>query len=172
MKTAKKALGGAIPKIRKNKAMKNKIQHQIKEHLQELDTRQLKIFYAIIVHCRAHQKSFISTQNLFNLWCELNQLCHEFDNSFPNPYDDHKLLKDFCQAHPYYFIDILPRILIVKLFSKYFDQRLEILSELIKIIHEQDIKTAHQYIITALDITDHTLEELAADLKEHLEYYS
>ena len=80
--------------------------------------------------------------------------------------------KDFCLAHPYYFIDILPHNLVAKLFSKYFDQRLEILSELIKIIYEQDIKAAHQYIITTLDITDHTLEELVADLKKHLEYYS
>ncbi len=152
--------------------MKNKFQPIIKERLQTLDTHQLKIFYAIIVHCRAHQKSFISAPNLFNLWCELNTLCHDLDPSFPNPYNDHKLLKDFCQAHPYYFIDILPHNLIAKLFSEYFDQRLETLSQLIQIIHEQDIKAAHQYIITTLDITDHTVEELVADLKEHLQYYS
>ena len=152
--------------------MKNKFRLQIKEHLRKLNTDQLKIFYAMIVHCRAHQKSFISTSNLFNLWCELNALCHDFDPSFPDPHDDHKLLKDFCQAHPYYFIDILPHNLVAKLFSKYFDQRLEILSELTKIIHKQDIQAAYQYVITALDITDHTLEELVADLKEHLEYYS
>jgi hypothetical protein len=168
----KKAQARTIPIIRKNNAMKNKLRPQIKEHLQKLNTDQLKIFYAMIVHCRAHQKSFISTHNLFNLWCELNALCHDFDPSFPGPHDDHKLLKDFCQAHPYYFIDILPHVLITRLFSKYFDQRLEILSELIQIIHEQDIQAAYQYIITALDITDHTLEELVADLKEHLEYYS
>ena len=168
----KKAQAISIPIIRKNKAMKNKFQSIIKERLQKLTTDQLKIFYAIIVHCRAHQKSFISTQNLFNLWCELNALCHDFDPSFPSPHDDHKLLKDFCQAHPYYFIDILPHDLIAKLFSEYFDQRLETLSELIQIIHEQDIKAAHQYIITTLDITDHTVEELVADIKEHLEYYS
>ena len=154
------------------KTTKKKLQRLIKERLQKLNTNQLKIFYAMIVHCRAHQKSFISTQNLFNLWCELNALCHDLDPSFPNPRDDHKLLKDFCLAHPYYFIDILPHNLVAKLFSKYFDQRLETLSELIKIIHDQDIKAAHQYIITTLDITDHTLEELVADLKEHLEYYS
>ena len=168
----KKAQARTIPIIRKNKAMKNKLRLQIKERLRKLDTDQLKIFYAMIVHCRAHQKSFISTPNLFNLWCELNQLCYEFDNSFPNPHDDHKLLKDFCLTHPYYFIDILPHNLVAKLFSKYLDQRLETLSELTKIIYEQDIQAAHQYIITALDITDHTLEELVADLKEHLEYYS
>ena len=154
------------------KTTKNKLQRLIKERLQKLNTNQLKIFYAMIVHCRAHQKSFISTSNLFNLWCELNALCYDLDPSFPNPHDDHKLLKDFCLAHPYYFIDILPHDLVAKLFSEYFDQRLETLSELIKIIHEQDIKAAHQYIITTLDITDHTLEELVTDLKEHLEYYS
>ena len=135
----KKAQDRTIPIIRKNNAMKNKLRPQIKERLQKLNTDQLKIFYAMIVHYRAHQKSFISTQNLFNLWCELNALCYELNPSFPCPYDDHKPLKDFCQAHLYYFIDILPHVLITRLFSKYFDQRLEMLSELIQIICEQNI---------------------------------
>ena len=29
------------------------------------------------------------------------------DESFPDQYDDHKLVKDFCIAHPFYFVDIL-----------------------------------------------------------------
>ena len=60
----KKAQSRTIPIIRKNKAMKNKLQPIIKERLKKLNTNQFKIFYAMIVYCRAHQKSFISTQNL------------------------------------------------------------------------------------------------------------
>ena len=153
------------------KTTKSKFQSIIKERLQKLNTYQLKIFYAMIIHCRAHQKSFISTQNLFNLWCELNSLCYDLDPSFPCPYDDHKLLKDFCQAHPYYFIDILPQDLIAKIFSDYFDQHLETLSELIQIIYKQNIKSALQYNIDAFGI-NHTADELIPDLEKHIKYFS
>ena len=151
--------------------MKNKFQPIIEERLQKLDTYQLKIFYAMVVHCRAHDKSFISTQNLFNLWCELNALCHELAESFPDPYDDHAVLKDFCQAHPYYFIDTLPVELIAKLFAEHVDQHLDTLSKLIQIIYEQDVKAALQYSIHKFGI-DHTADELVADLEKHIKYFS
>lgn len=153
------------------KTTENIFHRLIEERLQMLDTNQLKILYAIIVHCFAHHKSFISTQNFFNLWCELNALCHEIDESFPEPYDDYELIKDFCHAHPYYFIDILPFSLITKLFSEHFDQHLEILSNLIQIIYEQDIKAANQYTIDVFKL-EHTAEELATDLEEHIKHYS
>lgn len=143
----------------------------IKESLTKFDTKQFKIFYAIIVHCRAHDKHFISTQNFFNLWCELNILCADFDESFPSPYNDHLLLKSFCSAHPYYFIDILPLDLIAKLFSEHLDLNLNILLNLIQTIYEQDSKAAHQYIIDEFDI-EHTADKLVADLEAHIKYYS
>lgn len=150
---------------------KTDLQRLIKEYLSKLDAKQFKIFYTFIVHCRAHSKHFISTQNLFNLWCELNVLCAEVDESFPSPYDDHLLLKSFCHAHPYYFIDILPLKLIAKLFSEHLNQHLDILLNLIQVIYEKDFKSAHQYIIDKFNI-DHTADKLVSDLEEHIKYYS
>ena len=150
----KKAQARTIPIIRKNKTMKNKLRLQIKERLRKLDTDQLKIFYAMIVHCRAHQKSFISTQNLFNLWCELNQLCYEFDNSFPNPHDDHKLLKDFCLTHPYYFIDIIDLQLVKNLFCKHLDDRIDILSAVVNKLITEGIHAAYERSNVALGLNE------------------
>ena len=79
------------------------IRRKLKDRLLKLDSRQLKMFYGILVHYWVKYKFFISSQNFLNLWCELNKLCYEVDESFPDPYDDHELLKSFCQAHPYYF---------------------------------------------------------------------
>ena len=76
------------------------------KYLCELDARQFKVFYGILVHCRAHGNNFISTNNFFKLWCELNILCYETDRTFPCPYSDRKALKTYCHNHPYYFIDI------------------------------------------------------------------
>ena len=73
----------------------------------------------------------LSDHNFLNLWCELNKLCYEVDESFPDPYDDHELLKSFCQAHPYYFIDILDPGLITDLLCEYLDDRLNILVAII-----------------------------------------
>ena len=150
---------------------KSDLQNLLKDPLVKLNSKQFKMLYAIIVHCRAHNKHFISTQNLFNLWCELNTLCAEFDESFPSPYDDHLLIKSFCSAHPYYFIDILPLDLIADLFSKYLDLHLETFLNLIQFIYEQDYKTVHQYIIDKFNI-DHTAEELVCDLENHIKQYS
>ena len=41
---------------------------------------------------RVDQKAFISKQNFFNLWGELNVLCYEADEGFPNV-DDYELVK-------------------------------------------------------------------------------
>lgn len=150
---------------------KSDLQNLLKDPLVKLNSKQFKMLYAIIVHCRAHNKGFISTQNLFNLWCEINTLCAEFDESFPSPYDDHILIKSFCRAHPYYFIDILPLDLIADLFSNYLDLHLETFLNLIQFIYEKDYKTAHQYIIDKFDI-DHNADELVCDLENHIKEYS
>ena len=152
--------------------VQSKSQNLIKESLTKLNRKQFKIFYAIIVHCRAHDKYFISTQNLLNLWCELNLLCAEFDESFPTPYDDHLLIKSFCSAHPYYFIDILPLELIVDLFTEYLDLHLETLLKLIQFIDKKDYKIICRYIIDEFNINDHTPDELICDLENHIKQHS
>ncbi len=100
---------------------------QLKNNLIRLNKDQLKMFYGILVHYGVKHKFFISKHHFLSLWCELNYLCYEVDESFPDPYDDHKLVKSFCQAHPYYFIDMLAPELVINLFCQYFDNRLEFL---------------------------------------------
>ena len=143
----------------------------IREVLSKLTPEQFKIFYGILVHCRAHDDGFISNQKFFNLWCELNYYCHEQDESFPTPYDDYELLKDFCHAHPYYFIDRLPINLIADLFSEYCDERLDILENLVRILYSQGSRAAHQYILDEFKF-NHTADALELDWEKHIKYFS
>ena len=82
----------------------------LQKQLSKLNITQFKMFYAAFVHYWVNYKFFISKQNFYNLWCELNLLCHEMDESFPDQYDDREAVKDFCHFHPYYFIDRLPQL--------------------------------------------------------------
>ena len=141
------------------------------KYLCELDTKQFKVFYGILVHCRAHGNNFISTKNFFKLWCELNSLCYETDRSFPCPYADRKALKAYCHNHPYYFIDILPLETVAKLFAKYCDEHLDMLARFIRILSRQGSRAAHRYIMVTFCL-DHTLYELVSDFEEHIEAYS
>ena len=92
--------------------MRQRYKRDLANALQVLNINELKVFYAIIVHYWSNYKYFISKQNFFNLWCELNDICHELDESFPDAHDDHKEMVSFCKAHPYYFIDILSPTLV------------------------------------------------------------
>ena len=150
-------------------AMQNhKINQTLYECLSTLDRYKFKVFYSIFVHCWAQDKSFITTQNLFNLWCELNALCHELDESFPDQYDDHKLIKSFCQAHPYYFIDMLPLELVAKLLSKYCDQNLAVLTKLGKILQNQEPLAVIDFLIDELDLNIAS-DELINEIKCHID---
>ena len=57
---------------------------KLKEYMSRLDTQQFKLLYSIIVHYWVKTKAFISEQNFLNLWCELNLICSEVDESFPD----------------------------------------------------------------------------------------
>ena len=151
--------------------MKKEHKKFIKTQLSQLNIKQFKIFYATLIHCRAHKYDFISTQNFFDLWCELNVLCYELDESFPDPYDDYQLIKDFWHTHPYFFIDCLPRILIAKLFAKYCDTNLDVLATFIQILHDQNAYAANKYIIDAFRL-DHSADEFTIDMQNHIEHNS
>jgi hypothetical protein len=105
--------------------------------------------------------------NFFNLWCELNELCHELDESFPDYHYDHYEIKSFCKQYPFYFIDRLPLELVAKLFAKYCDERLDILETLVRILYEQGSIAAHQYVIDSFGLA-HTANEMAADLDKYI----
>ena len=133
----------------------NKIAHtMLKEKLLQLNKQQLKLFYGVLVHAWASQRAFVSKQNLFNLWCELNYLCAEADETFPDPYDDYELMRSFCHAHPYYFIDILDHGLIINLFCEHCDNRLDILIQVINKLDTEGLWAAYAYSNEALGLSE------------------
>lgn len=140
------------------------------EYLSKLDKTQLKAFYGMLIHYRVSQNAFISRQNVFNLWCELNVLCHEVDESFPDIYD-HELVKSYCHDHPYYFIDILDTGIVIKLFCEYLDDRLDILAAMVQKLNTEGIRGACECINEALCL-DENVDELAADIEEHIKVCS
>ena len=147
------------------------IRRKLKEKILQLDNRQLKMFYGILVHYWVKYKFFISSQNFLNLWCELNYLCSAVDESFPDPYDDRELLKSYCQAHPYYFIDILEPGLITDLFYEYLDDRLDILATIVDKLTMGDLWASYEYSNRVLGL-DEDVEELVKESLEHLKAYS
>lgn len=146
------------------------IRKKLKEKLLKLDNRQFKLFYGMLVHYWVKKKYFISSQNFLNLWCELNELCYEVDESFPDPYDDHEFLKSYCQAHPYYFIDILDPGLITDLFCEHLDDRLDVLATIADKLTTGDLRTSYEYSNRVLGL-DEDVDELVADSLEHLKTY-
>lgn len=140
------------------------------KQLHRLNTKQFKIFYGMLVHCWVNQKIFISKQNFFNLWCELNVLCHEVDEGFPNIYD-HKLVKSYCQDHPYYFIDILDLETVIKLFCEHIDDRIDILAALVQKLDIEGIRAAYAYANEVLGLNE-DIEDLVAQTEEHVDAFS
>lgn len=140
---------------------------QLKNNLFRLDKEHLKMFYGILVHYWAKYKFFISKKNLFNLWCELNYLCYEVDESFPEPYDDYELLKSFCQTHPYYFIDILAPELVINLFCQHFDNRLGVLAMIAHKLGAGVLRAAYEYSNETLGLSEN-IDVLVSEGEEHI----
>lgn len=157
--------------------MKEKTEFESKEkltlykQLKKLDNAQFKIFYGAFVHYLVNYNFFISKQNLFNLRCELNLLCHELDESFPDQYDNHQVIKSFFLAHPYYYMDKLPAELMAKLFSEYVDDHISILATIAKTILEADIYTTYNYAINALNLKEQT-DVVVTQAQAHLNDFS
>ena len=143
----------------------------LKDHLMKLSKYQLKLFYGMLVHYWAAHRYFISKQNFFNLWCELNFLCAEVDESFPDPFDDHELLKSYCHEHPYYFIDILAPKLVINLLCEYFDDRIDVLTMIANKLGTEGLKAAYESSNKALCLSE-SIEELVKEAEEHLKAYS
>lgn len=140
------------------------------EELCKLNIKQFKFLYGNIVHCWAHGNGFISDENFNTLWYELNILCYDIDDNFPNPYEDHNELKMFCHAHPYYFIDRLPIEQVAWLFSEYCDKNLGVLFAFVQILHKCSFMEAQKYILDSFK-SEHTADELVTDLENHIRYF-
>ena len=141
------------------------------DHLRKLNARQFKYFYSAFVHYWVQHKFFISKQNFLDLWCELNWHCHELDESFPDQYEDHKLLTAFCHAYPYYFIDRLPICLIARLFAEYVDDHIDTLTGFAKNLFEADLHAAYTYANDALGLKE-DIDTLTSEAQEHLKMFS
>ncbi len=157
--------------------MREKTEFESKEkltlykQLKKLDNAQFKIFYGAFVHYLVNYNCFIRKQNLFNLRCELNQLCHKLDESFPDQYDDHKLMKSFFLAHPYYYMDKLPIELMARLFAKHVDDHIDILSGIAQTVFEADIYATYSYANKALGLNEH-IDTLATKAQNHIKDFS
>ena len=143
----------------------------LKDNLMKLSKYQLKLFYGMLVHYWVQYRFFISKQNFFNLWCELNFLCAGVDESFPDPFDDHELLKSYCHEHPYYFIDILAPKLVINLFCEYLDDRIDILAMIANKLRTNGLFVAYKRSNTALGLSEN-VAELVAESEEHLKAFS
>ena len=118
---------------------------KFKEAVIKLDVQQFKLVYSILVHYWVKRKAFISEQSFLNLWCELNLICSEVDEGFPDPYYDRELIKSYCQAHPYYFIDIIDLGLVKKLFCEHCDDRLDILAQVVDKLNTEGLWAAYEF---------------------------
>ena len=157
--------------MNKKLEFKDKARLALYNNLRKLNEVQFKVFYGAFVHYLVHYKCFVSKQNLFNLRCELNQLCHELDESFPNQYDDHKLMKSFFLAHPYYYMDKLPIELMARLFAKHIDDHIDILSGIAQTFFEADIYATYSYANKALGLNEQ-IDTLAAQAQNHIKDFS
>ena len=151
--------------------LKNNDKLKLYSHLLKLSPDQFKVFYGAFVHYWVKYKYFISKQNLFNLRCELNQLCHKLDESFPDQYDDYELMKSFFLAQPYYYMDKLPTELMARLFSEHVDDRIDILASIVQTIYEADIYAAYTYANNALGLNEAT-DTLVTEAQDHIKYFS
>ena len=142
----------------------------LKNDLMKLDKRQLKLFYSVLVHYWVKNKSFISKQNFFNLWCELNEYCCEADEGFPDPHDDHHLTTSFCQAHPFYFIDMLDPGLVINLFYEYLDNKIDILITVAKKLHTGDLRAAYEYCNEMMSM-DENIDELVSGTGKYVNIF-
>ena len=142
---------------------------KLKEYMSRLDVQQFKLLYSIIVHYWVKRKAFISKQNFFNLWCELNLMCSDIDEGFPDPYDN-ELIKSYCQSHPYYFIDILDLGLIINLFCEYCDDRIDILIQVINKLDIEGLRAAYAYSNDVLGL-DENIDELVSGIAEYVNIF-
>ena len=141
---------------------------KLKEYMSRLDIQQFKLFYSVFVHYWVKTKAFISEQNFLNLWCELNFICSEVDESFPDPYYDRELIKSYCQAHPYYFIDILDLSLIINLFCEHCDDRIDVLIQVIDKLDTEGLRAAYAYSNKVLGLGE-DIDELVYETEKWMQ---
>ena len=143
----------------------------LKDNMLKLDKKKFKLFFCIFVHYWLKNRPFISPQGFLNLWCELNLICSEVDESFPSPYYERELIKGYCIAHPFYFIDILDLELVVKLFCEHCDGRVDILTQTINKLDTEGLWAAYAYSNEALGFSEN-VDNLVIEAESYMKLYS
>lgn len=87
------------------------------------------------------------------------------------PHDDHELLKSFCQAHPFYFIDILDTGLAIKLFCEYLDNKIDILAAVVNKLRTDGLRAAYEYSNEALNMAE-DVEKLVLETEAYIGYFT
>ena len=144
---------------------------RLRENLLKLNVHQLKLFYSMLVHYFVHHQAFISKQNFLNLWCELNYACAEVDESFPDPYDDHDLLKSFCHNHPYYFIDILGTERSAGILCQHLNDRIDILTRIVDKLYTGGPGALYEYSNSVHRLSEN-VNELVVEAEKHIKMFS
>jgi hypothetical protein len=93
--------------------------------------------------------------------------CSKADKGFPVPHYDHELLKSFCQAHPFYFIDILDPGLVIKLFCEHLDNKLDILATTANKLRTGDLRAAYECCNEALNMVE-DVEKLVIEAEAYV----
>lgn len=142
----------------------------LRTRLERMDKEEFKLFFSILTHYWVKLKAFISSQSFVNLWCELNLICSDVDEGFPDPYD-RELIKSYCQEHPFYFIDILDLRLVIKLFCAHLDDRLDVLIKVLDKLDTDGLWAAYACCNEALGMSEN-IEELVQLTEEKIKRFS
>jgi hypothetical protein len=95
-------------------------------------------------------------------------ICSEVDESFPDLYYDRELVKSYCQAHPYYFIDILDLRLIINLFCEHCDDGLDVLIQVIDKLDTEGLRAAYAYSNKVLGLGE-DIDELVYETEKWMQ---
>ena len=80
-------------------------------------------------------------------------------------------MSSYCKEHPYYFIDILGPRLAKRLFCRYLERHLDVLTEVARKLKNGDIKAIYAYINEALGINKN-FDRFAESTIKHVEAFS
>ena len=148
-----------------------KLKRQLQNKLEVMDKEEFKLFYSILVHYWVNYRIFLSRMNFFYMWCELNKLCHEVDENFPDQYENHKAVRDFCVEHPFYFVDILDLRVVKSIFWRYIHKDLEVINIALRKLHREGLRAAYEYINWAMDLKEN-IDELVKETEKNMEEFS
>ena len=96
---------------------------------------------------------------------------HLLVRAYFKPIFIYKLLKSYCIAHPYYFIDILDTQIVTDLFCEHINHKLGILTMIANKLATEGLWAAYESSNKALGLSEN-IAELVAETEKHLHFFS